>query len=58
MSNKAPQFDGRNIQSYNIDDFYDDMNFYWHLKNTPVNQRTAFFDAAIQNPAKRPFIAK
>ena len=58
MSNKAPQFDGRNIQSYNVDDFYDDMNFYWHLKNTPITQRTAFFDAAIQNPAKRPFIAK
>ena len=53
-----PTFDGRNPTQYNVDDFAEDMALYWHVKNVAPQRRTAIFDAAIRNPAKRAFEAK
>jgi deoxyuridine 5'-triphosphate nucleotidohydrolase len=53
-----PIFDGRDPLNTNVDDFDQDLQFYFHAKNVAYERRTDIFDVAIRHPAKREFDAK
>ena len=54
----VPHFDRRNPLQYNVDDFVDEISFYWNVKNIDIDWRIPIFDATLQDPAKRAFDAK
>src|SRR3954469_8543797 len=53
-----PTFDGSNPTHHTVDEFVDDLKFYFATKNPAINRRITIFDCSIKYPAKRAYDAK
>jgi len=55
MPLEPPMFSGRDPLGEPIHDFFEKLELYFAIKNTPLDRRWAILDALIKEPAKRAY---